>query len=446
MEEQNNYTLIALAVYFAILIYFVLSTKKHKSIEDHYSRGTGAYSALFIAVAMAVTMIGPADALALSQNGLNYGIIWAIFPIGAALAQFTTGTLFASKIKLSFPKIKTIGGIFEIRCSKSSTVASGTIAFIQAIAFSGVLILAGGQVLETFMGLKKELGMIITALFVGGYTSYRGMLTVMKTDALQAFLMIGMLILLIVAIIMISMNINVEIWNEVIIKNEFKSDYNFKLILTMFFGYFLGELLLPTYCIRASVSKDNNAARKGFIYSSLILIIWYIIITCSGSLGQFVANRNVTDDIIILDVIRSLNFKSNIIINICGAFVFLVFISLIHSTFDSFLNNGANSFSHDILGKLLRLDSKQKDWLAKQATIGISVLGLAIAIWKNDLIDILFLGYTVWVPTILPSLIWIILKPNKQLSNQSFLGGFFSGVISWYIFEYICHTPILTPE
>ena len=439
MKEENIYLIAAFLIYILVLIYSVYrGPRQAKNNFDDYTRGKGTYSFIIIAIVMAVTMVGPADALALSQNGLKYGLIWAIFPIGAALSQFVTGTFFAGRIKESFPQINSIGDIFSNRCDKSSSFAAGFIAFIQAIAFSGVLILAGGQVLETFAGIRKELGMIITALLVGGYTSFRGMLAVMKTDIVQGVFMGLLLLILIFSVIILSFETNVSFWDNMFIKPAFKEDYNTKLILTMFFGYFLGELLLPTYCIRASVSKDSNSAGKGFKIASLILVVWYILITYSGSLGQFILSgqRSANDELIILDVIRFFTKPNTIIYNIFGAFAFLVFISLIHSTFDSFLNNGAVSFSKDMIGKIIKLKNNQELWVAKQATIAISVLGLFIAIWKNDLIDILFIGYTVWVPTILASLIWILLNKDKKLKSISFWIGLIVGISSWYLAEY----------
>ena len=440
MREQDIYLIAAFLIYIGVLAYSVYSSpRKDKNNFEDYTRGKGAYSFFVIAIVMAVTMVGPADALALSQNGLKYGLIWAVFPIGAALSQFVTGTFFAKRIKDNFPNINTIGDIFTQKCSKSSSFAAGFIAFIQAIAFSGVLILAGGQVLETFTGLRKELGMIITALIVGGYTSFRGMLAVMKTDIVQGFFMGSLLLVLIITAAMLTFNTTTNFWDDVFIKPAFRQDYDVKLILTMFFGYFLGELLLPTYCIRASVAKDSNAASKGFKLASLILICWYILITYSGSLGQYInsENRSANDELIILDVIRYFTHQHTVIYNIFGAFSFVVFISLIHSTFDSFLNNGAVSFSKDMLGKLVKLTKNQELWVAKQATIAISVLGLIIAIWQNDLIDILFIGYTVWVPTILASLLWILLNKNNKLSSKSFWIGLIFGVLTWYIFEHV---------
>ena len=207
----------------------------------------------------------------------------------------------------------------------------------------------------------------------------------------------------------------------------------------MFFGYFLGELLLPTYVVRASVSKSDSTASKGFILASIILIVWYSLITFAGSVGELISsdNRIVTDNLIIVDVLRTLSPENAIVSNIFGAFTFLVFISLIHSTFDSFLNNGAISFSKDIISNYVKLDRSQELSISRQITLGISVLGLVIALTSDDLIDILFYGYTVWVPFVLAPLIWIILNKKKKLNSKSFWYGLLVGFVTWIIFRNI---------
>ncbi len=437
MENGQIYIIVALAFYFLLLLYHVWDSKRISSTLDSYALSTEKYSSFIIAVVMAVTMIGPADALALSQNGLKYGLIWAIFPIGAALAQLITGKFFASKLNSQFSGLITVGEIFEKRSSQYSSLAVGFVTFLQAVAFSGVLILAGGQVLETFLGLNKALGMMITTVFVGGYTSFGGMTAVMKTDKVQGVFMGVMIVLLIIACTAMLLG-STAVKDSILIKSDFVKDYDLRLIFTLFFGYLLGELLLPTYCMRAMISKDNVAASKGFYKASLILIIWYILITFSGSIGASIltVDRTSPNDLILLDVLRYFVPKGGFLWNIVGAGVFLVLISLIHSTFDSFLNTGAISISKDFFGKILKLSNEQVLWLSKQATIGISALGLIIAIWKNDLIDILFIGYTVWVPSILAPFVWILYNPDKKLKSYSFWGGLAVGSLSWFVFEY----------
>jgi SSS family solute:Na+ symporter len=388
-------------------------------------------------MAMAVTMLGPADALALSQKGIEYGLVWCIFPVGAALAQLTTGRLFAGRIKSSYGSIKSIGDIFVQKCGKSSGIIVGFFAFILAIAFSGVLILAGGQILYSFLGINKVFGMVLTAFIVGTYTAYNGMIDVMKTDRFQGILMGGMLLLLVGSMIYIGMSREIMI-SEVVIKENFYSEYNVFMIITMFLTYFFGELLLPPYLMRASVSKDEGAASRGFTLACFFLIGWYAIITLAGSIGNSILpDSQKSEDLILVSVARFFSQEHSFLHSLIGAFMFLGLISLIHSTFDSFLNNGAVSFSKDIVGNITTLDEKQELWLSQQATIAISFLGLVIAIWKNDLIDILFIGYTIWVPTILASLIWILYNKDKKLLQLSFWLGLVLGVTGWWLFEYM---------
>lgn len=267
MDTTKIVMLSASLIYFGILAYHLIKSKKLTTNLKSYTLSHERFPMFIIAVVMAVTMVGPADALALSQNGYKYGIIWAIFPIGAALAQFVSGKFFVGRINEKFSGLQTVGAIFESNCARSTSVAVGLVTVIQAIAFSGVLILAGGQVLETFLGIQKELGMIITCLFVGTYTSIGGMTAVMRTDKVQGFFMGTMMLALIIACIVVLIK-GLHINNNLFIKPAFNSDYNLRIIFSMFLGYFLGELLLPAYCVRALISKDSYSASKGFLLAS----------------------------------------------------------------------------------------------------------------------------------------------------------------------------------
>ena len=252
MITINAFTASALFIYFVILAYALYKSRDASDDFKKYSLSDERFPTYMIAIAMAVTMVGPADALALSQNGYKYGLIWAMFPIGAALAQFISAKFFVRKIRNEFIGLKTVGDIFVVKCCKSSAVAVGFVTIIQAIAFSGVLILAGGQILESFLGVQKEIGMIITALLVGGYTSIGGMKAVMKTDLIQGIFMGIMMLLLIVSCGFLISNGN-GISDGIFCKADFSKEYDIRLIASLFLGYLLGELLLPAYCVRAMI-------------------------------------------------------------------------------------------------------------------------------------------------------------------------------------------------
>lgn len=234
--------------------------------------GSQRYGAVVIGVAIAETMLGPADAMALSQNGLKYGLLWAIFPLGAALAQFVAGTFFVQRIYEQYAGRFSIGDIFSERCGKSARVVVGLVVVAQAIAFSGVLVLAGGQVLESFLGVNKLYGMLISAIVVGSYTAFGGISAVIRTNKLQAGFAWSVTVLALVGAIVLAMTSSGFDIQRVVVKEAFVQDHSFKVGVALFTAYFMGELLLPAYAMRALIAKDAPSARRGFVLAGLLTL------------------------------------------------------------------------------------------------------------------------------------------------------------------------------
>ena len=412
----------------------------------NYSKGKGKYPALLIGIVMAMTMVGPADALGLSEKGFFYGAIWAVFPTGAAIAQFISGKFFTKPINERFSELSSVGDIFEKQCGRMSAIIVGLVAFVQSIAFSGVLILAGGKILDTFLGVPMYIGASMTALFVGGYTAINGMEAVMRTDKAQA-VSSGVIfwVIFIAAIYLVFSSAPLSDDAQIMKKNAFSTDHDWSMIWYLFLGYFLGEMLLPAYTVRAMIAETPDDASKGFMYASALLIIWYVVITTAGSLS-FIVLPNTDSPMgsdILLAIIRSATQEGSLWYKFLGALTFLAFLGLIHSTFDSFLNVGAVSFSRDFIGNLFETTNEEyQKWLAQRATLGIAAIGLLLAIWVNDLIDILFIGYTMWVPSLLAPMLRIVLNPDKKLGQRSFLIGILLGSVSFGLFNWLIITPV----
>lgn len=192
------------------------------------------------------------------------------------------------------------------------------------------------------------------------------------------------------------------------------------------------------------IAESPDAASKGFKLAALLLIFWYFVITAAGSLSLIVLPNTDSPmgSNILLAIITSATQEDSLWYKLLGALTFLAFLGLIHSTFDSFLNVGAVSFSRDFIGNLFETDTKDQKWLAQRATLGIAAIALLLAIWVNDLIDILFMGYTIWVPSLLAPMLRIVLNPDKKLAQRTFLIGILLGSVSFGLFNWLIITPV----
>ena len=446
--EINGFSAVAGILYIGYLAWVLVQIKTNKNQEygiKSYSKGQRAYPAFFIGIVMAITMVGPADALGLSEKGFLYGTIWAVFPTGAAIALLISGRFFTGRINENFSELLSVGDIFKTKCGRTSAIIVGFVAFVQSIAFSGVLVLAGGKILDTFLGVPMYIGVSMTALFVGGYTAINGMEAVMRTDKVQAVLAgIILLVIVIGAIYLVFSSAPLSDDAQIMKKDAFSKDYDWSMIGYFFLGYLLGEMLLPAYTVRAMIAESPDAASKGFKLAALLLIFWYFVITAAGSLSLIVLPNTDSPmgSNILLAIITSATQEDSLWYKLLGALTFLAFLGLIHSTFDSFLNVGAVSFSRDFIGNLFETDAKDQKWLAQRATLGIAAIALLLAIWVNDLIDILFMGYTIWVPSLLAPMLRIVLNPDKKLAQRTFLIGILMGSVSFGLFNWLIITPV----
>ena len=445
--EITGFSAFAGILYICYLAW-VLAQIKRNNNQPHsieiYSKGQRTYPAFFIGIVMAITMVGPADALGLSEKGFLYGTIWAVFPAGAAIAQFISGRFFTGPIHENFSKLVSVGDIFKEKCGRTSAIIVGFVAFVQSIAFSGVLILAGGKILDTFLGVPMYIGVSMTALFVGGYTAINGMEAVMRTDKVQAVSSGVIFLVIFIAAYLVFSSAPLSDDVQIVKKDAFSAQHDWSMIWRFLLVYFLGEMLLPAYIVRAKIAKSSDDASKGFMIASALLISWYVVITTAGSLSVIVLPNmdSPMGSDILLAIIRSATQEGSLWYKLLGALTFLAFLGLIHSTFDSFLNVGAVSFSRDVIGNLFGTSDKDQKWLAQRATLGIAAIGLLLAIWVNDLIDILFIGYTIWVPSLLAPMLRIVLNPGKKLGQRSFLTGILLGSVSFGLFKWLIITPV----
>lgn len=444
MNLETLFPILGLLIYLGIIglvVWRILTSsdevKNERSTIAGLSLGTSRFGTLSIAAMLAITMLGPADALALSENGLNFGAIWFIFPLGAALALFVSGRFIVERVHNKGIGSATVGDLFANAYGDFARFIVGVVVTVQTIAFAGVLIIAGGQLLNSFMGLDPTLGMVITAVVVGVYTSFAGMDGVTATDRIQSKIVLVIFGLIFVTTILLLFRADmssIDVWQ----KDAFATEYPVKIIIAYFAAYFLGELMLPTYTQRALISDSAKSARNGFMLGSVFLVAWYFIISLSGSLAEAtpISADPGSGQIVIIEVGRFFFPEGSVLWGLAGAVVFAGLLALIHSTYDSFLQVGSTSFAKDVVGSFVADSDNLYAWVAKQSAVAISVFGLLMGIWFDNIVDALIFGYTIWVPSLLPPFLFLIFSDRPKLSPLAFLMAFVSGTSVWIITEF----------
>lgn len=435
------YNLGAVAVYFAVITWVFLKAVHRRaggprSISDE-AIGARRFSGLIIGILIAEAMLGPSDALTLSQNGHLYGWAWVIFPLGAALAQVVAGIFFVPRIYKHYQGSLSIGDMFAERTGPSARVLVGLIVTAQSVAFAGVLILAGGQVLESLAGVDRIFGMLITAAVVGLYTSIGGIGVVVDTNKFQALFAWLIVIMAGAAAVVIASQHSPAIVSDLFVTPKFVEDHPIRTALALFIAYFMGELLLPTYAVRALMARSLSAARAGFLIAAGLLVVWYFTMTFAGAAGSLLpaSGRLSTDDAILLDIIRSVSPEGTVWWYVLGAVVAAGLLALIHSTLNAFLNSGAVAVARDVVGAAVS-DPLRQGAIERGAVIAITVGGFVVAMSGDSLIGLLLIGYTIWVPSLLAPFAWVLMNPGRRLATEAFWSAVIAGAVAWFVFEY----------
>jgi|GEM_PF-4429865 len=426
------------AVCTALLVTTILQGRKRNETSgiEREALGTSRFSWWIIGITVAATMLGPADALGLSEKGFEYGWLWVLGPIGAALAQIVAGLFFVHKIKAQPGNPQTLGDIFTTRFGSSPRSIVGFIVVMQAIAFSGLLILAGAQILQTFLGVPQIYGIIATSLFIGIYTAIGGLNTIVKTDIFQGILIALLLLFVAGTTAVLALTAPNLIQALPLVTPAFSTDFTFGAMLAITLTYFFGELLLPFYSQRALAAKSASHARVGFVVAGLIAAVWYLIVTAAGAIGNVLQSVS-QPEFVLLSNLQAVVGTTGPLAWLALTIAFVGLIALMHSTFDAILNSGGVAFSRDIIGSFKQLTDKQQGTIARWSMLGISLLGMVIPFIWNDLIDILLVGYTIWAPTLMPIFAWLILTKPSRVSAIMFWVPLAAGLGGWLLSPHI---------
>jgi SSS family solute:Na+ symporter len=424
--------LVYIAVCLALLVWTLVEGKRSKETLgiDREALGTARYPWMIVALTVAATMLGPADALGLSQKGYEYGFIWFFGPLGAACAQIVAGIFFVHRIKTQRTAPRSLGDVFDDRFGNSARIAVGALIFVQAVAFTGLLILAGAQILEVFVGLPKLYGILAVALSIGVMTAIGGLATIVRTDIFQSALIIALLFVVIGSTATLFYGIPLT-GRGPFLSNAFGRLDSYSALAAVFLTYFFGELLLPFYAQRALMSRTPRDARIGFILAGFLAAAWYLVVTSAGVVARLI---NVTDpEFVLLGNLEAAVGGNSAGLVAVTVLAFVTLLALTHSTFDAILNTGGTAMSRDFVGGFTTLTDQQQGFLARLFMLIISALGMAIPFIWNDLIEILLVGYSIWAPTLMPVFAWIILTERGRLPALCFWLAVAAGIAGWVL-------------
>lgn len=393
-----NPMIIVLLLYFAILcIIAIHSAMNVKSVPDFFVARKGA-SVKAVAGSLVASILGGSAIIGAidESNRLGAGAAWFMLVGALGLAALIP---FASKAyslgKYSLPDL--IGNMYG---STPRIVSS----IVIPIAWTGIIaaqIIAAAKILQSFTPLSYETCAIIFASIFTLYTIAGGQLSILRTDFLQAALIVVGL-----AIIAIFTGLSLEGSNYTLSNAKafpFNSNFSpldlFILLLTYGTTFTAG----PDMFSRLFCAKDATTAKKSLFVSAIVLVPVAGII---GFLSAFGTNIETTDGAKIISIANTVLPQAML------PFIAIVLLSVVLSSADTLLLSSSvilcGLFLPNENWKKEKTEKTQRKPLhtARLVILANGLVALLIALHFTNIIGILLMALAIYAGAFTIPILW----------------------------------------
>jgi len=299
----------------------------------------------------------------------------------------------------------TVPDILEARYNQYARVLGAITTIVAYTAIASYQFRAGGMVLNLVTGISVDQGIIITALFVIGYTVLAGMISVAYTDVVN-----GIVMVVGIAVALPFLIKNAGGWSSIV--NALPKEH-FQVLgdMSIFeaLGYSLPTMLLllgeSNMYQRFFSARDERTAKRsvvGWIFGTIILETAIVVLAIVGS-ALFLG---IEPEMVVL---HSARFGLPLII---GCVMLAAIVAIIVSTADSFLLVPSTNIIRDIYQRFINPKASQKK-IVLYSRIVVILLGIVAFVqvrFFTTVLEMAIYAYTVYgvgiTPAVMAAFFW----------------------------------------
>ena len=394
--------LVALLIYVAFLLGVGIYTGFKEKDYDSFVVAGRSRSQTLVFLSLMATMIGGSATFGIATTGMSIGFP-AIWWLGVGTIGLILQSLFVSAKVRDF-NAYTLADIGRITVGEGARLA---ICIIIAVSWLGVIagqFVALSQIFAVITGNGDNAWLLaVVALAVVAFTATGGQLSVMRTDAVQFFVLFFGIA---VAFFFLhfgsgSMGMNTDYLGSIQWFNESFTPANlFYLLFVVGGAYFIG----PDVLSRSMAAKDGKAARGASMIAAFVLLIFNFLIV---GLSIWCKN-NLTD----LQGMNPLVYIMEHRLPMILAFILaLGLVSALLSSASTCLITTASIIQNDII-------RKKSMRSVRLLVCVVGVVATLIALVKKDIIAILTGAYSVYAPGVVFPLFLAIWFYKKRPIHQ----------------------------
>jgi len=322
----------------------------------------------------------------------------------------------------------TVPDILEARYNKNARLLGTIVTIIAYTAIVSYQFRAGGMVLNLITGITVSQGIIITAIFVIGYTVLAGLISVVYTDVINGIIMIiGLFIAL------------PFLWNDAggfagitahLPETHFQLLGDMSLIEAL--GYSLPTMLLllgeSGMYQRFFSARDEITARRsvlGWIAGTIVIETLIVFLAIIGS-SIF---TDIGSEMVILHSVR------HALPILAGCLTLAAIVAVIVSTADSFLLVPATNIMRDIYQRFInpKLPQKKMVLYSRITVIALGLIAFVQVRFFEKVLEMAIYAYTIYgvgiTPAVLAAFFW------KRATSAGGVSSIAAGMITTITWE-----------
>ena len=416
MGKLQIISLIALSMYFLVLLIAVTKEKKNTNVLDYFFGGR-TLPFWMLSITFIASWWGAGSAISTADLAYKDGL--------GAFWYYGVPVLISTFLMIVGARgIRRVGFLTqgEMMKSRYSDVTAKVLSVLILIfmTFTAASQMVGiGDFFGTYLGLNYELAVIVGTTIVLIYSLFGGFRGVVLTDVIQFVLLLGSAI----AVFVTAMK-NSGGFGQI-------SEVASQLGKTEYMSITAGASKYMTYVItfggawmiqanvwqRISAAKNDEDAHKMTVMSFFAYIPLYLIVVFTGMAGIVMFDTMPKGGIVTAIV---MNYMSPFI----GAIVFVGISAAIMSTMDSLINTGAMTLSIDLYPQ--KNSEEKRLNFSRIATLLVTAVALLISLRIRSILEISWIASDIITTGVLVPLLmgFVWRRGNSKGAMSSMIAGF----------------------
>ncbi|MEI7942000.1 MAG: sodium:solute symporter family protein [Candidatus Riflemargulisbacteria bacterium] len=414
-----------------ILLIGIIAGRKGNDMETFSVAGRNM-PFFFVFATIAATFIYQDTTIGNAEKVFLFGIynIFALF--GFSLKEILIAKFIAPQM-MYHSDCLTVGDIMGKHYGKLAKILTGLLSVIVSTLILSVQITVIGYLFNIFFDIDILYGVLFGTGLIVLYSTIGGLKSIMYTHLLQ-FIMIIISIPLIIYFGVVELAGWGNIVSVIPTKNfDLFGNISVIAFISLFLSFMLGDALLPPYVQRLFSSDDPKTVSRAVLLNGFFSLIIFITTGIIGFVAYALFPSTEANEAIpmIIMTLLPIGIKGIVITGI---------LSITLSSADSFLNSAAVSTTNDILKPIFFESEKIGSiWTARIFTVLIGIIAAALALFINNIVDVLLYSYILWTPILLVPLIFAILKIKS--SKKQFYQSALAGIIGVSLWSYTLQNP-----